>query len=291
MAERLFGIDVSLYQGDFDFAAAKDEGVKFVIVKGSEGNFVDPKFTRNYNAAKAAGLYVGVYHYLTAATVEEAKAQAKYMIDNCLKGRVFEYPAFVDVEAPVLGLLSKEELTAIVRAFCDTLENYGYWAGFYTNLDWYNNRLDGKTLASRYSFWFAYWGKTCALPDCQMWQFGGEVNLLRSNEVCGVVCDQDYSFFDYPSKIAAKGLNGMKKTPAEKTDVKDDSPSLDVLSVGDRVKLLPSATVYGSSTKFQSWVYNTVLFVRDVAANRIVVSTVTTGPVTGAVDRKFVVKV
>ena len=31
-----------------------------------------------------------------------------------------------------------------------------------------------------------------------MWQYGGETNLLRSNRVAGVVCDQNYAYKDYP---------------------------------------------------------------------------------------------
>lgn len=288
MEDKLFGIDVSLYQGDFDFVRAAREGVKFVIVKGSESNFVDPKFTTNYTNAKSAGLWVGVYHYLKAANPAEAVAQAKFMIDNCLKGRVFEYPVFVDVEDPSMQSLSKEALTECVRSFCDTLENAGYWAGFYTNLDWYLNRLDGAPLAERYSYWLAYWGTNPPPTGCQMWQFGGEYNPIRANTVAGVVCDQDYSYMNYPSKIAAKGLNGMKKTSAEKTDVKDNNG---IFKVGDRVKLAEGAPVYGSDEKFYPWVYNAVLYVREISGNRIVISTLKSGAVTGAVDRRYLTKV
>lgn len=296
MANNIFGIDVSLYQGNIDFKAAAKEGVKFVVIKCSEGDFTDPEFIRNYKSAKEAGLSVGAYHYLRSATKDGAVKEARYMIDNCLKGRAFEYPAFVDIEDGALKNLSKSALSDIVRAFCDTLESAGYWAGFYTNLDWYTNRLDGEALAKRYSFWYAYWGTKCTLPYAQLWQFGGSTNYLRSNKVVGVVCDQDYCFVDFPKMIAEKGLNGMKKSsgkePVNKPVNKPvNPPAQSVISPGDRVKLKSDAVVYGTSERFAGWVYDTVLYVREVAGDRAVVSTVITGPVTGAVSTKYLIKV
>ena len=287
MAEKIFGIDVSLYQKGMDFERAAREGVKYAVIKATESKFVDPEFENNYRRAKAAGLGVGAYHYLTATTAAEAVNCADYMIDKCLKGKVFDYPIFVDAEDSALKRLPKEQVTKIVTAFCDRLESAGYWAGFYTNLDWYRNHLDGASLARRYSFWFAYWGESCPLDDAQMWQFGGNVNMIRKNVVAGVVCDQDYCFVDFPKKIAAKGLNGMKKTPV----TEGPSDSMKALDVGDRVRLKSDATVYGSTKRFAPWVYEAVLYVREMSGSRIVVSTQMTGAVTGAVDRKYLVKV
>ena len=287
MAEKIFGIDVSLYQKGFDFERAAREGVKYAIVKASEAKFADPEFENNYRRAKAAGLKVGAYHYLKAATETEAVACARFTVSKCLAGKVFEYPIFVDVEDASLRKLSKNKVTSIVRAFCDELEKEGYWAGFYTNLDWYRNYLDGPSLAKRYSFWFAYWGESCVLDDCQMWQFGGSVNAVRQNTVAGVVCDQDYSFVDFPAKIAEKGLNGTKKKPAPSRPAED----LETLNVGDKVRLKAGAPVYGSAKKFAPWVYEAVLYVREIAGNRVVISTQTSGAVTGAVERKYLIKV
>lgn len=59
--------------------------------------------------------------------------------------------------------------------------------------------------------------------------------------------------------------------------------------VGDKVKLTSDATMYGKSTKFKSWVYSSTLYVRQVSGDRIVVSTVKVGAVTGAVNKKHLV--
>jgi len=44
-----------------------------------------------------------------------------------------------------------------------------------------------------------------------IWQFGGETNLIRTNKIAGLVCDQNYSFKDYANLIKKKGFNGYKK--------------------------------------------------------------------------------
>lgn len=59
---------------------------------------------------------------------------------------------------------------------------------------------------------------------------------------------------------------------------------------GDKVKLKSNATIYGSSDRFTDWVYGQVLYVREVKGSRVVISTKTTGNVTGAVDKKYLTK-
>lgn len=74
------------------------------------------------------------------------------------------------------------------------------------------------------------------------------------------------------------------------TVVDTSKPSV-VLKAGDRVKMSPDAVVYGTNQKFASFVYYSILYVREVNGNRIVVSTIPTGAVTGAVDKKYLTKV
>lgn len=71
----------------------------------------------------------------------------------------------------------------------------------------------------------------------------------------------------------------------------DDTENIDTeLSVGDKVKLAEGAPVYGKEYGFSEWVYNATLYVRQINGSRIVVSTVQTGAVTGAVDKKYIIK-
>ena len=60
---------------------------------------------------------------------------------------------------------------------------------------------------------------------------------------------------------------------------------------GDVVKMEQNAPVYGTTKKFSPWVYTSKLYVREIAGSRVVVSTLKTGAVTGAVDKKYLKKV
>lgn len=208
---KTLGVDISLWQGDFNFAKAKNEGIKYAILKAGgadNGLYKDPKYEHNYAEAAKLGIDVGAYFFGIALTPEQAKREAQYFI-TLLKGKKFAYPVFYDAETAQQMVLGKDKLTAVIKAFCAEVEKAGYWAGFYTNLDFYLNRIHGATLSARYTAWVASWGTK--QPSCQMWQFGGNVNYLRSPYVAGVVTDQNYCFTDFPKKIREKGLNGFSK--------------------------------------------------------------------------------
>lgn len=59
---------------------------------------------------------------------------------------------------------------------------------------------------------------------------------------------------------------------------------------GDKVKLVNGATYYNGAS-IASWVFKTTLYVRDVDGDRVVVSIVKIGPVTGAVNKKYLKKI
>ncbi|MBO4853943.1 MAG: peptidoglycan-binding protein [Oscillospiraceae bacterium] len=205
-----FGIDVSRWQGDFDFARAKAEGVTFAILKGGGGDdglYVDKQFAANYDKAKAQGLTVGCYWFSRALTVAEAEEEAAYFYTHCLKGRQFELPVYMDVEHKAMLALSKKALTDVILAWLTYLEARGMMPGVYSFQSAFSAYIDDKRLGNT-PRWVASWSKTCSYQPLGIWQFGGETNLIRSNKVAGVVCDQDYMMVDYPAQIKAAGKNG-----------------------------------------------------------------------------------
>lgn len=61
------GVDVSDWQGYIDYRQVRESGIQVVYIKASQGsNIKDPYFDINYENAKANGLKVGFYHFLTA---------------------------------------------------------------------------------------------------------------------------------------------------------------------------------------------------------------------------------
>lgn len=209
---KIKGIDISKWQGDFNFAQAKKEGQEFVIIKGGGGNdglYVDSFFRSNYDEAKKHGFSVGSYFYSGARNTLEAKSEAAFYYENCLKNRKFDLPIFLDIEGEMLKL-SKKQLTDIIETWCKELESKGFFVGIYASLNTFRSYVDDNRLKS-YTHWVAQWSTECTYNDkdvLSMWQFGGEENYITSNKVAGVVCDQNYMLIDFRDVIKNRGFNG-----------------------------------------------------------------------------------
>ena len=53
----IHGIDISRWQGDIDWFSARRGGVSFAFIKATEGgDFIDPRFLDNFDAARRAGV-------------------------------------------------------------------------------------------------------------------------------------------------------------------------------------------------------------------------------------------
>ena len=229
-----WGIDISKWQKGFDFDKAKAEGVEFIILRGAYSNSKDSCFDGFYKSCKDKGIPVGVYHYSMAQTVQDAKNEAKLML-SILKGKQFEYPIYLDVEDKTQAKLGKSALTSIIKTYCDTLEDAGYYAGIYSTYSYLNSYTNIAELR-KYDKWIAQWYTHRSFTiDHGMWQFGGETNYLRSNKVAGVVCDQDYCYKDYPTIMRKSGLNGFKKTDDTNTSPVEEKPLKSVSEVAKEV--------------------------------------------------------
>ena len=98
------------------------------------------------------------------------------------------------------------------------------------------------------------------------------------------------------AKAKAAGFNdafivAVDKDVDKQNEQKTEEPKEVILKEGDLVKMQKGAPVYGEGYGFQNFVYNSVLFVRDVVGDRVVISTAATGPITGVVDKKYLTKV
>lgn len=209
-----FGIDISAWQGNYDLRRAKEEGVKFVILKGGGGDdglYKDSRFEQNYKKAKDLGLPVGVYWFSKALTVSSARREAEYFYTNCLKGKTFELPVYIDVENKSQLAVGKRLLTNIIKEWCSYLQNLKYYVGIYSSSSYFRSYMYDSELKD-YAHWVAQWSKAYT-GDAGMWQFGGEINYIRTNKVAGQTTDQNYMLYDYPSVIKKGGFNGYSKQP------------------------------------------------------------------------------
>ena len=99
------GLDISSYQFGINFDAIKNAGINFLILRagftgwGTGVNYnKDKSFEHFYNQSKSHNIPVGAYWYSCANTYQKGVNEANYMYENCLKGKQFEYPIYIDVE-------------------------------------------------------------------------------------------------------------------------------------------------------------------------------------------------
>lgn len=95
------GIDVSKWNGEIDWRKVRNAGINFAIIREGYGKKdprqIDKRFKENYEGAKAVGIPVGSYHYSYADSIDDAKCEAEFCLEN-IEGFKLEYPIIIDVE-------------------------------------------------------------------------------------------------------------------------------------------------------------------------------------------------
>lgn len=202
------GIDVSRWQGTINWDKVKKTEIKFAIIKagGSDAGFyTDHMFKTNYEACKRLGIPCGCYYFVGKNCKTYADGQADAIrFYNMIKGLKFEYPVFMDFEAP--STLNKQLNTDAVVAFCEYLEDKGYYVGVYaSDVSGFHDRLDDSRLQP-YDHWVAKYStnKPKIVKSYGIWQYSskGRVDGIQGN------VDLDISYKDYPSIMVKAHLNG-----------------------------------------------------------------------------------
>jgi lysozyme len=135
------GIDVSKFQGEIDWDAVANSGVKFAWIKATEGgDHADERFQANWTGAKAAGVARGAYHfvYWCRPPLEEMAwfEQNAPVEDDAL-------PPVLDVEATPTSKTCHRHLTqdgaiADMQVMLTEMErHYGKRPIIYTTVDFY----------------------------------------------------------------------------------------------------------------------------------------------------------
>lgn len=225
---RIKGIDVSEWQGNINatnWEKAKYDDVNFAILRCGYTGYgvakkmnVDYYFENNYKMCKKVGIPVGAYYYSCATTVEEAIKEADFVL-KIIKGKTFEYPIVIDTEdnhdiskptnsSTSQASIGKARLTPVIKAFCDKIEEAGYYVSIYASTDWFRNRLILNDL-KEYDKWIAQWSNSVSFSSKYgMWQYSS------TGKVAGIGSgiDLDYAYLDYPKIMLENGLNGFKKS-------------------------------------------------------------------------------
>lgn len=170
---KIFGLDVSHYQGDIDWGAvAKIQDsfpVNFVFVRATAGSVkVDRKYHKNWKKAKQKGFVRGAYHYYRPN--ENSILQANNFI-NTVKLQKGDLPPVLDIEA-VPRIQSMENLKIGLKKWLNKVEShYGMKPILYSGESFYNDYLyedfsDYPCWIANYNFYVEHIDQ-----DWSFWQF------------------------------------------------------------------------------------------------------------------------
>ena len=225
------GLDVSQWQGDIDWARVAGEGISFVMFGLGRYQQPDPRFEENISEATAQGIQAGAYLRSQASTVEMAREEARYVVEQ-IQGYPISMPVAYDIEdEPQMNLPDNASRTDLVLAFCEEIREAGYYPMVYANEYWLGSLLDmDRIREAGIDVWQARYGSSYDESyGAAMWQYTstGSVSGISGN------VDRNYLFKDYTGLIPVRTQaeaswlekNSEKEEAGEETPEKEDPPS------------------------------------------------------------------
>ena len=170
------GLDLSYLQGEVDFSKIASQGVSFVMLKVGEqsskgGDIIfDPMFEKYAKAASDFGLKVGVYFSSSASNDNEARKQARWVIQKLREYHVELPIAFVWENWDYFSSfkIGFRSLNDIATSFLKEIERNGYDSMLYSNKKY----LDNVWYKEDYQRWIAYYGNDLDKNyHFRMWQY------------------------------------------------------------------------------------------------------------------------
>lgn len=159
----LKGIDVSVYQGNIDWAKVKPQ-IDFAIIRCGLGDDIksqdDKQFERNYAECVRLGIPFAVYFFSYAVNKAKVAKEIAH-IKRLLNGKKINAPIYIDVEN-TKGLdwrtISNTELLGIMQEFNAQLNALGYKMGIYSSRSaFWNEKMTDKWY-DNISKWVAEYG-------------------------------------------------------------------------------------------------------------------------------------
>lgn len=242
-----FGIDISRWQGMYDFEQAKKEGIEFAIFRcgGADdkniGMYYDSTYRRNYAECARVGIARGVYYLLDAESTDEAAEQARHCL-SLVEGMKLQLPVFVDVEGEALDA---DNLTEIINRFCEVIKEAGYDAGVYASASPLINLIDVNAIKEAGNdVWCASY--TAEKPeigvDIDIWQYGGgSDNFIRDVHVAGQAVDQNFAYKNYNFEVVPEQTDDIPDNETPDNETPDNNKYN-----GIKVRFTGTTDVYGT---------------------------------------------
>lgn len=203
------GIDISEFQGEIDFEEVRRSEIEAVYIRVGAGEYIDEYFAENYERARAAGLKIGFYHYVTARSVEEGRRQARFFA-SLAAGREPDMRLAMDFE--YFGSLSVSQINAISEAYLDELTALTRReAVIYSDLSNARN-IFSRALAEKYPLWAAQYGADEPSANGKWREWVG-FQYTDEGRVSGIYGNVDRNIFTEGIFLSDSGrIDGEKRT-------------------------------------------------------------------------------
>lgn len=209
-------MDVSGYQPDTVsfFQAAKNAGVKAVIVKLTQGSadgdaYVNPKAQAQINNARSVGLLVHGYHYARFNGNQDARNEAKWFVDHAKQfGLGPESVLALDIEDKA----NAKYATSDANAFLQAVKDAGYpKVDIYSMASWFwQRRLNAAQLIAK-NKWVANYGVSQpGVDNVGTWQW------TDNYKIAGTGVDMSYDFNGFYTNADTNANESKAVTPTPK---------------------------------------------------------------------------
>lgn len=199
------GLKLDESYGSVNFESVENEGIDFCILRVGKRGYAtgsvsyDNNFVQYATDAQAAGLSLGVSFCSQAVSVEEATEEANLTIAALRDNNIVpDYPVIFEMDYVIgddsrTGGLTKQQLTDIAKAFCDTVKAAGYTPMIYGDKYWLLRKLD-LTKLSGYNIDLSQDGDVPDYPyQFVMWDYNHEADIKGISQKV-TMC---ISFVDY----------------------------------------------------------------------------------------------
>lgn len=199
---KVFGIDVSHYQGRINWDSVQKSNLNFplhfVFIRATAGkNGKDSAFKTNWSKAKEYGFIRGAYHYYRPD--ENSIEQAEYFIKT-VKLTKGDLPPVLDIEKIPQGQSMERLKLGLTRWLDRVEEHYGVRPIIYSGESYYTDFL--KDEFADYEMWIANYNFFVdeIKPEWLFWQF------TDKGTVAGIEGDVDVNIFNGD----AEGLKALR---------------------------------------------------------------------------------
>jgi lysozyme len=173
------GIDVSHYQGQIDWSAVAKAGVRYAMIKATDGTGpVDAYFHINWNAARNAGVIRGAYHFFRPKLT--VPAQADLFVRTVARLEQGDLPPALDLEVPEdWAVVEENQRSALAIEWLESVEKgLGPAPIVYLSPAFADEVLVNPVALSRFPLWLAQYAAVPRVPKpwvaWTLWQYASD---------------------------------------------------------------------------------------------------------------------